>query len=158
VDQGHKPLGEKPSKVAIIALCLSIGTAAFSIYQWWSGQRASRIAAAVGISNRYIYPYDLGERMYEERQSASPDDMRRFEAYSNRLEYIAFLANRDLIDADYIPQILQCDILFTSGIIKHLQKDRKVQVAMLSPNLEMEAFTRRLRGPLPCFLPPASGL
>jgi hypothetical protein len=103
-------MAEKPSTVAIVALCLSIGTAAFAVFQWWKGTQDSRINAAIELSNKHIAETTVSG-------SAIPDLARKqligtgtAERYINRLEYTAYLANDGRIDVNYLALSLRCEI------------------------------------------------
>ena len=104
------------------------------------------------ISNKYIdnriAPYELTSRIiqqFKQGKSVSDDDKRRFDVYSNRLEYIAYLINHDQIDFDFIPELLRCDIVLTSEIINLLREQKVAWIFArppnyVPPNVEMEAF------------------
>jgi hypothetical protein len=106
-------MAEKSNLVAKLALVVSIGAGAFSVYQWWSGGRSERIRAAIEVSNKYIDQaidadyvvdgYRAGER--------NPQDLADVAKHYARLEYVAYLGNVGLINVNYLSPFLTCSIV-----------------------------------------------
>jgi hypothetical protein len=106
-------MAEKSNLVAKLALVVSIGAAAFSVYQWWSGGRSERIRAAIEVSNKYIDQaidadyvvdgYRAGER--------NPEEIAGVAKHYARLEYVAYLGNVGLINVNYLSPFLTCSIV-----------------------------------------------
>lgn len=121
---------EKPSTVAVIALCLSIGSACFSIFQWWSNERQKKIDIAIDISKKYIQDRELekGHLQVEssylaKKTSDIPSGEEAYPAgvYLKYLEYVAFLANSDKLDEAYLSRALKCDIKITFRTLRFVQ-------------------------------------
>jgi hypothetical protein len=123
--EASKPLGKNIS--AAIALVISLCTAAFSIYQWWTGQREARIVAAIEVSNKQLEKRDESllltiAKWYSNRGIESVPDYMRIAAHYDELEYIAFLANKDRVDKDYLSMSVVCDIVLTEGAMNNIKK------------------------------------
>jgi hypothetical protein len=136
---------EKTSSTAIIALCISIATAAFSIYQWWYSQQDLKIIAAVDISRKY---QDI-EKSLKNRQELLSYARNEPVAYTpeivkylQRLEYIAYLVIYDRIDLRYLAPDIKCDMLLSARAGARVRKgnagmaDSKLYSERLAPNIE----------------------
>lgn len=103
---------DKPSTIAIIALCLSIVTAIFSGFQWWNGQRESRIAAAVDISKNFVRSQDpkIPESLFALTSGKDLNSERLTVVFRaiGEAEYLAYLTNRDRVDFEYLSQAVKC--------------------------------------------------
>jgi len=88
----------------------------FSVYQWWSSAKDEHVRAAIEISDRYIDQAVDADLMRNEFNSGtlSSMDMTKVRNQDARLAYIAFLANRGLVDSAYISQRVVCDIIQTA--------------------------------------------
>jgi hypothetical protein len=127
-----KLMAEKPSKIAIVALVLSVITASFSTYQWWDNQRNMRIAAAIEVSKKYessntrpladaVFALVKGKQLTRDQAS---------EIFRNMLEmeYLAFLANRNKIDVDYLSYPIKCSIYASHMLLEKFRTQRDVVV------------------------------
>jgi hypothetical protein len=148
----------KTKPIAIIALLLSIATATFSVYQWWSGRRDAYINNTIELSKSYIEKYHdndskaiatvfkmrdealkhEGEFMYE--YAIDKNAKEQFWQTWSRLSYVAFLANRGRLDADYMPMELKCSIIvFSNGVQAAIKAG-----ACLGEELEFNEFSTRM--------------
>lgn len=114
-------MSERASPTAIIALCISIGTAGFSAFQWWNNERAARINSAIDISKYYMkekntevaaHVYwaargEIGEKEKEKFRKENRDGVAR---HYNFLYYVALLSDTDTISKDHLWIELQCDV------------------------------------------------
>lgn len=122
---------DRPSWVAIIALCLSIGTATFSVFQWWSGTRETAINAAINVSQKYIQDSDLAKgrnELYElplQKEGTHIPHGREAEsikAFILFLEYVSYLTNNERLDERYLLRALKCDVVqvkFKLDLVTH---------------------------------------
>ena len=131
-------MAEKSSLVAKFALVVSIGAAAFAVYQWWSSGRNERIRAAMEISNKYIDQVvdpDLSLNAYYAGQ-AGPEVRTYIANHFARLEYIAYLGNVGLINVDYLSQFLVCSIVDMPASLER----NKDQIKLVIPSAEASKF------------------
>jgi hypothetical protein len=63
VKRGVDQMSEKPSVTAVLALLISLGTAAFSLYQWTAAQEEKKITIAVDISKSFLLDNDAPRRI-----------------------------------------------------------------------------------------------
>jgi hypothetical protein len=153
-------MAEKASTTAIVALCISIGTAAFSVYQWWNSQQELRISVAVNMATQYVQDPTVQlqrESLYAVLISApdqglpiKQEDRDRLLLLINRLEYIAQLANASRLNEKFLPHSVKCDIQLLADEIA------KVPTGVLEPSTptaEIKKFSGRL-GHSPCELRP----
>lgn len=122
-------MAERPSKTAKIALWISIGTgvisiatAVFSVYQWFDTQRQQRISAAIEFSEDYLHdPEIVGSYAkildYDPKKTISNEEMLQERSFIDLLNYIAALANVDLIDNRYLSWRIKCDIYYVGKFI-----------------------------------------
>ena len=68
---------------------VSIGAAAFSVYQWWSGGRSERIRAAIEVSNKYI-----DQAIDADRRSVGLEDATNHDAIRKHVEIVITLLAR----------------------------------------------------------------
>jgi hypothetical protein len=114
------------SASAVIALCISIVTAAFSFYQWWTAEDESRIAAAIEISRNYFS--EAHQQPIRAIVAAALDKIDDSNVAAsalmatNYLEYVAFLANSKRIDARYLSQDIKCDMNFAREGTRNITK------------------------------------
>jgi len=124
-------------QLSALALGVSFLSSSFAIYQWWTSGRDEKIRAAIEISNKYsddaIKPRQLA-RDYEMARSQflsgamgrleleKLDERFKIRKHFNRLEYVAFLANRGQIDTNYLSQLVLCDIARASDDLAFLHK------------------------------------
>jgi hypothetical protein len=112
-------MAEPASVIAKVALFISIGTAAFSIYQWWNTQREDRIKNAIEISKSYYKDVDtLTQRavmLAYKGQKVSPQQILLIGQMTDQMEYIALLTNHGKLDQDFLSQDIQCAMLFVLG-------------------------------------------
>jgi hypothetical protein len=138
-------VAEKPSSVAIIALCISIGTAAFSVYQFWNSQREDRIRTAVEISRNFAHDQD--ELAIEaiviadlHKSKLSNEQLIRLAKLGDQLEYVSFLANTKRIDEEYLSSSIKCTILFFNMAIDNLKDvtglDQRDQITKFSSRVQ----------------------
>jgi hypothetical protein len=119
----------KAPTVAIIALCVSLATAAFSVLQWWYNQKATKAAAAVEVSKTYMRERD--EKQMGEEYMAFVALKQRKDAgewhpiYENKItflgwqfNYIVFLVEKGMLDKNYLSPIMKCDMMVTAEIIR----------------------------------------
>jgi hypothetical protein len=106
-------MAEKSSLVAKFALVVSIGAAAFSVYQWWSSGRSERIRAAIEVSNKFIDQAIDAEYIANAFQAGekTPEALAEVTKHYARLEYVAYLGNVGLINVNYLSQFLICSIV-----------------------------------------------
>jgi hypothetical protein len=130
-------MAEKSSLVARSALVVSIGAAAFSVYQWWSSGRYERIRAAIEISNKYIdQAIDADQRADEYWAGQSgPETRADIAKHYARLEYIAYLGNVGLINIHYLSQFLICSIVNMPASVERNQKISLVVSSAEASNL-----------------------
>jgi hypothetical protein len=125
------------SKVATFSLFVAILSTSFAIFQWWNSGRGERIRAAIEISNRYISeaiePYIL-IRLLEMGQIQGPANISKIKSQFSRLEYVAYLTNRGLLNADYLSKGLVCDI------VDMVNKKNEVPILRETPTDEAEKF------------------
>jgi hypothetical protein len=110
-------MAEKSSSTAKAAFVLSVLTAAFTAYQWWSSREESRITSAIEISTSYIQDQELAKQqkllarfIAEPKIKATNDDRRAVYHYIARLEYVAYLINTGRIDPNFIALTIKCDL------------------------------------------------
>jgi hypothetical protein len=126
-------MAKESNTVAILALCVSIGTAAFSIYQWRSSQTESKINSAIEISKQYIRDKELSNgrneliSAQEEIPTAGTAAAYSFREYIDYLEYISYLANNSRVDEQYISPTLQCDIWEASVLLVDIGKKHSIK-------------------------------
>jgi hypothetical protein len=112
-------MAEPTSVTAKVALFISIGTAAFSIYQWWNTQREDRIKNAIEISKSYYKdndtPTQLALMLAYKGQKVSPQQILLIGQMTDQMEYIALLTNHGKLDRDFLSQDIQCAMLFVLG-------------------------------------------
>jgi hypothetical protein len=104
-------------QTALLALILSILSSGFGVYQWWSTGRDEKIRAAIDLSDKYITQrIDQKEARSELNQFQTgfggSSFLNKIHNQTARLEYIAFLANRNLVNYDYLSQFILCDFLY----------------------------------------------
>src|SRR5262245_50252692 len=125
--------------VAIFALVVSVGAAAFSVYQWWSGGRSERIRAAIETSNKYIEqaidPNYLADQYA--RGELGAEGRVEIEKHYARLEYIAYLGNVGLINVNYLSPFLVCSIV---NMPASLERNRERIARLVSPSAEASRF------------------
>jgi hypothetical protein len=114
------------NQIASLALALSVLSSAFGAYQWWSSGREERIRAAIDLSDRYIDQAVMAELRVNQYQAGlgngeSLEPVRRQQA---RIEYIAFLVNHGLVNADYLAQRTVCDIVSAADADKNSEADK----------------------------------
>jgi len=109
-----------------IAIAISVVSFLFTGYQWWNGQRESRINAAVEISRIYLLDPDV-KRGYDVflnyKVSARPsgefsEEFLRERSYIDFVNYISDLANRDRINNDYLSSRIKCDIAYVVKVVR----------------------------------------
>ena len=101
------------TQIALLALVLSILSAISAVYQWWSSGRDEKIRSAIDMSDHYLeqwidIPITLAR--INAGQSAGSTDLENVRKQQAKLEYTAFLANRGLINSNYLAQRVTCDI------------------------------------------------
>jgi hypothetical protein len=132
------PVAEKSSLVAKFALAVSIGAAAFSVYQWWSSGRYERIRAAIEISNKFIdqvVDADYTVNLYRAGERG-PEIHTEIGKHYARLEYIAYLGNVGLINVNYLSQFLICSIVYMPVSLER----NKEQIKLVIPSAEASKF------------------
>jgi hypothetical protein len=113
----NETMAAKKDPIAIVALCISIVTAVFSVYQWWNNEKESRVNAAIEISRNNLK--DRDERTMAAvvkiitGNEISLEDAMLISLHADQLEYIAFLANANKLDKSYLSVALNCDIVLT---------------------------------------------
>ncbi len=152
-------MAEKASRTAIIALCISIGTAGFSIYQWWNGQAEGRISAAIEISKNHLRDRELKVMASIVKAAFTEDNLSTEELlmighHADELEYVAFLANHDKIDKSYLSLPITCDIVLTSKASERLKQ--LIPTMAKSPEHQMRDFSRTAVCDLNSMVPPQS--
>lgn len=131
-------MAEKPSMVAVIALCLSAATAVFSIYQWWSTQQESRINAAIDISKTYLRERDVINTLMFGVYVGWPrrledDELLKLARHLEFLNYVAFLGITEKLDRSYLSPALVCEISWADAVAEKLSD--RFQSAPKQPNL-----------------------
>ena len=101
------------NQIALLALALSILSSGFGIYQWWSSGREERIRAAIDLSDRYIDQAVNADLLVQQFQTGygNRESLEPVSRQQARIEYIAFLVNHGLVNADYLAQRTVCDII-----------------------------------------------
>jgi hypothetical protein len=101
------------NQIALLALGLSVLSSAFGVYQWWSGDRAEHIRAAIDLSDRYVDQAVTADFILNQYQAgaANTSDLEPVKRQYARIVYIAFLTNLGLVNADYLAQRTICDII-----------------------------------------------
>jgi hypothetical protein len=108
-------------RLAVAAFCLSIGTAAFSIFQWWNTEKQNRITAAIELSKNFIKDTDpeTVEAVWAAAKSPakiSVNQLTLFAKFGDQLNYIALLANKGRIDRDYLHPSIDCSVIVLAKI------------------------------------------
>jgi hypothetical protein len=88
---------------------LAILSSGFAIYQWWSSNRQELIRAAIDASNKYIEAAINPYAVMAQRELGFINDA-KIENQFARLEYVSYLANRGLLNSQYLTPFLLCDI------------------------------------------------
>lgn len=112
---------QKASWQAQVAFYLSIVTAAFSIFQWWHGQRQTQITTAIEFTKLHAKPLDQetidavsavmkGERLDRAR-------IIKINNLAIDMEYIAHLSNSGKIDDVYLAASLRCMVWVTDAVL-----------------------------------------
>lgn len=104
------------SVLATLGFALAFVTALFTVYQWRAGQSQTRINAAVELSKTYLIDPEIPRRyaLFVDSKAepipGSLDTHLRARSYLDLLNYIAHLANENLIDDRYVNGRIKCDI------------------------------------------------
>jgi hypothetical protein len=130
-------MAERPQTIAIIALCLSIGTASFSVYQWWRAQRESIINASIEVTRNYIRQSDHDRAPATLRSmntpgvaiAVKPPDWEIVRRYMAELEYIAFLLNESRLNEDFVAPSIIFDIKCNYELLAEVQRDKVWQLS-----------------------------
>jgi hypothetical protein len=111
------PEGKKDrtsDRVAVLALVLSILSSGFAVYQWWSSAKEERIRAAIEISNKFnddaVNPAWIASQVTM-GYGVATEQFTKVGNYFYRLEYVAYLANHDLVDKRYLSESVLCAIV-----------------------------------------------
>ena len=132
--------------LAIVSLCLSVLTASFSAYQWSRGEQERKINAAVDISNNYVNNRELASQLVSLAKIGDPNqNISEQQTYDSfhvvyRMQYIAYLIDRGLIDDDYVVQSLKCDMTLASAMVSPLAKRVNSQPL---PTVELQKVAAR---------------
>ncbi len=147
---------DKSNGLAVAALIISIGTAAFSIYQWWNSERSSRINAAMEVSKHYLEDKELNAARMEinmmvsvKQQTVSVESSLATRAYISWLNYVAFLSNNERLDPDYLAELLTCDIISKGQMVRQFAKNPNPNLQSVSVS-DIDEFARRLRSDHRC--------
>jgi hypothetical protein len=117
---GLSPAGDavvakvKSDHIAFVSLALALMSTASTIFQWWSSGREERIRAAVDISNSYLEKaVSDPNHILSASQFGFASQEQAFSALREleRLEFVAYLANRGLVNANYLSHVLTCNIV-----------------------------------------------
>jgi hypothetical protein len=116
-------MAEKTSSViAGAALGLSVATSIFSGYQWIDTRHQERINAAIEFSKAYLQDSDIAGRYakildYDPKNIVSKEDFVKERSFIDLLNYIANLANQNLIDNRYLSWRIKCDIYYVAKFV-----------------------------------------
>jgi hypothetical protein len=142
-------MAEKASPTAIVALCISIVTAAFSIYQWWNSERESRVTTAIEISKDYLRQAENNQKIlpivlkfYIGNERPSMEEILALTGHADNLQYIAFLANTGKLDKSYLSLNLICDMIFTEAATSNLAKMLPFLAKYKEKDHELADFSR----------------
>jgi hypothetical protein len=111
-----------PIIFSVIAICISLGTFGFSVYQSRDTQHEHRINAAIELSKMYLQDKEISDRYamilnYDPKKARSNDEFLRERSFVDLINYIATLANQNLIDNHYLSWRIKCDIYFVGKIV-----------------------------------------
>jgi hypothetical protein len=113
-------VAERPSTVAIIALVVSILTASFSIFQWWTADKELRKTAAIEFSMKFLADekLEVGFEAVGDSHAVKYDGNSIGEAsrYLKTIEYMSWLINTGRYDASYVAPAVLCNIFFTYSL------------------------------------------
>ena len=137
-------MAEKPSSIAIIALCLSIVSLGFSGYQWWNCQSEARIAAAIEVSKKAasmsrdeVNKLSEAEIALFKGRQLDAEQATMIYWHIEETEYLAYLINRNKIDLDYLSVPVKCGIYVDYKLVPKFQT-----IAKFADRLtEMETFS-----------------
>jgi hypothetical protein len=106
---------KRPSWQARIAFALSIISVLMTIYQWWSGQKESIVAATIDITKKHLSDPQMQRAKYQELDFWYHLDLSQIDAplryaYHDNLNYIAELILSKRIDPNYMPEHIICDM------------------------------------------------
>jgi len=141
-------MAEKSNVIAIVALCISIGSAAFSLYQWWNSQTDSKINAAIEISKNYIQdrdqerPIHLLSLRLNPKNKFTSEQSEELSRYMARLEYYALLINNRRVDETFVAWVIVCDMSLVLAWSKLVKGDPPVQAMPETEKYIKKAATR----------------
>jgi hypothetical protein len=153
-------LAEKTRVLSLAALCISIVSAAFSIFQWWNGEREALINVAINFSTDHAKYRDNATESATIKAIIGKDPLSNEELLlvanrADQYEYIAFLANSNRLDKSYLSVALKCDIILTQAAYDKLKG--LLPAMQRSPEHQMREFSRsndcELNSMVPGFLP-----
>jgi tetratricopeptide (TPR) repeat protein len=104
----------KSDQIAFASLAISILSCVFAGYQWWSAGRAERIRAAVEVSRKYLDEWVEASRIVRAVEQGTAARNERYQQALNqyaRLDYIAYMANHGLLNTNYLPRAVVCNII-----------------------------------------------
>jgi hypothetical protein len=127
-------------RLSILGSVLAVASVLWSTYQWMDSRRESRISAAVDISRNYLKETS-DSTSNEINRAALGLEMSNEDALialrgANVLEYIAFLANNNRINEDYLAEELKCSIKHASEGAKNIKRKMEWLNSVSYPQLE----------------------
>jgi hypothetical protein len=128
-------MAERTGIIAIAALILSIGTAGFSVYQWWSGRNEARISAAIDFSKRRFEGTGPSIAITPQNQKEATEVILQTRWH----EYLAHLINNNRLDDRYLAQVIKCEMTVVLNASKNVQGVARTYVR----NQEMEKLKDR---------------
>lgn len=136
--------------LSMISICISVASASFAFYQWRSSQRETKVSAAMEISKNWVQDSGLERQQKilatlatEPGYNVTSEERNDATNYVRRLEYVAFLLNRDKIDETYVAIAIKCDLAAAPGMIDKLQFAHKF---LFPPALELRKASPRFIG------------
>jgi hypothetical protein len=138
-------MAEKRNTTATIALCLSIGSLSFAVYQWSNGQSETRINAAIEISK--TLPAELPQAVREAlnllilKKALSEDQISDLLDMAVSFEYLANLANNKRVATEYLSATVKCRIWLSNQIVNLLRPRAGVEGEDFT---QLQAFSRRV--------------
>lgn len=109
-------MADKSSWVAKTGLVFAVVGIILTIVQWLYGLKQNRINTAIELSKIYLVDKEIAQRFATlldeapEEIQGNYDKFLKARSYIDFLEYVAYLANRERIDNEFVAHRIKCDI------------------------------------------------